>query len=287
MPASCGSYRRAPIDRGRRRRPRSSAAPPRIERRRAPRRPRTASGARRGESANDHARRAHGATRRDAGRSRPRCPRRRLLAEGGLVRRLAVAGARAVGLDPSPVALDAGASRRSRPARRRTIARAALRRHSRSGRRQLRCRRSSVESRPGHVPAESMDAALAEAARVLRRAWRSAMCSEPLARGPARFELLRAGRRRDPGAAARPSEALSRALQGRFAQLASRDAVLTVRHADFEALRARTISVDPARAAAFDEQESALRAAFERLGRPVEGGGYELDQPFRISLLGL
>jgi hypothetical protein len=67
-------------------------------------------------------------------------------------------------------------------------------------------------------------------------------------------------------------------------ELVGRDTVLAVRHRDFDSLRTHTINVDPARAPAFAEQESALHSAFEHLGRPLEGGGYEFDQSFRISL---
>ena len=45
---------------------------------------------------------------------------------------------------------------------------------------------------------------------------------------------------------------------------------VATRLADFDAFRALMISVQPARAGAFDEQEAALRPAFERLGRRVE-----------------
>jgi hypothetical protein len=57
-----------------------------------------------------------------------------------------------------------------------------------------------------------------------------------------------------------------------------------VRHRDFDALRTQTINVDPARAPAFAEHEPALHSAFEHLGRPLEGGGYEFDQSFRVNL---
>ena len=87
------------------------------------------------------------------------------------------------------------------------------------------------------------------------------------------------------GALVRRLASLDRALEGGFAELVSRQATLTVRHANFEALRARTISVEPARAAAFAEHESAVAGACERLGQPTDDGGYEFDQPVRIDLL--
>lgn len=200
--------------------------------------------------------------------------------EGALVRRLAAAGARVVGLDPLPAALEQ-ARREDSPGF------------------SARYLQGSAQALPfpnvsfdaviffnslHHVPIESMDAALAEAARVLRHAG-VLYVQEPLAEGSA-FALLRPveDETRVRGAA---RQALSRAVEGAFIQLDCREAVLTVHHADFGALRTRTLGVEPGRARAFKEQEPALREAFERLGRPVEGGGYEFEQPFRVHLFGL
>ncbi len=198
--------------------------------------------------------------------------------EGALVRRLASSQARVVGLDPLPGALEqARRLGRSDPSTRYVEGTAQA----------LPFADASFDvviffNSLHHVPLGSMDAALGEAARVLRR--RGVLyVQEPLAEGPA-FELLRLidDETRERSAA---REALERALGGRFAELASRHATLTVRHANLEALHARTISVEPARAAAFAEHESAVAAAFERLGRPTDDGAYEFDQPFRIDLL--
>jgi ubiquinone/menaquinone biosynthesis C-methylase UbiE len=199
--------------------------------------------------------------------------------EGALVRRLASRGARAVGLDPSAMALERA---------RRDGASGPTARYVEGAAEALPFADSSFDlviffNSLHHVPAESMDAALGEAARVLRSGG-VVYVQEPLAKGAA-FELLRPveDETRVRGAA---QEALDRAAVAGFAQVIRRDAVLGVRYADFEALRARTINVEPARRATFDEQESAVRTAFERLGRAVDGG-YELDQPFRIDLLRL
>ena len=197
--------------------------------------------------------------------------------EGWLARRLASAGAQVVALDPSADALER-ARREGQPDA------------------PVRYVEGAAEALPfpdasfdvviffnslHHVPPESMDAALAEAARVLRRDGRLYV-QEPLAEGPA-FELLRPVNDETPVRRA-AQQALQRALQERFAELVGRDTVLAVRHRDFDSLRTHTINVDPARAPAFAEQESALHSAFEHLGRPLEGGGYEFDQSFRISL---
>ena len=133
-----------------------------------------------------------------------------------------------------------------------------------------------------HVPVDSMGLALEVAARVLRDGG-VLYVQEPVAEGPA-FELLR---RIEDETAVRAAalKALERSLDGPFELLASREIVLTVRHADLAALRAHMVSVDPARAASFDAQEDELGRAFERLGRGAESGGREFDQPFRIELL--
>jgi len=199
--------------------------------------------------------------------------------EGLLVRRLASAAARVVGLDPSAVALER--ARRAEPSGTST-----------------RFVEGTAEALPfpdmsfdtvvffnslHHVPLESMDAALAEAARVLRPGG-VLYVQEPLAEGSF-FELmvLVEDETRVRGAA---QEALRRALEGDFVELDRRDVLLSVRHDDFEAFRDRMLAVEPARATAFDEHQAALHASFARLGREAERG-HEFEQPFRINLFGL
>jgi len=198
--------------------------------------------------------------------------------EGELVRRLALAGARVVGLDPLAVA----------------VARA---RDAASATPGVSFVEGSAQALPfptgsfdvvvffnslHHVSVESMDAALAEAARVLRGSG-VLYVQEPLAEGSF-FELVRLVEDETEVRAAAQA-ALSRATsEGRFAELARREAVITW-SLDFAGFRARMISVEPARAAEFDEHKPALRAAFERLGRPTKDG-YEFEQPFRANLFG-
>ena len=196
--------------------------------------------------------------------------------EGELARRLALAGARVVGLDPLAVALerarDAGLSG---PAVRYVEGSAAT----------LPFAAASFDvvvfsNSLHHVPAESMDTALAEAARVLRDGG-VLYVQEPLAEGSF-FELVRLVEDETEVRAA-AQDALSRARsEGRLVELACREAVITW-SLDFDAFRARMLSVDPARAAELDEHEPALRAAFERLGRQTKDG-CEFDQPFRANL---
>ena len=199
--------------------------------------------------------------------------------EGGLARRLAAAGARVVGLDPLASALVNA---------RAAGAETALLRYLEGAAEALPFEPASFDvvvffNSLHHVPLESMDSALAEAARVLRPAG-ALYVQEPLARGTA-FELLRPVND-ETAIRAAALRALEDAVAGQlFDRVDSREIDLTVRHDDFAALRARVISVDPARARTFDARHDELHAAFERLGRPLEGGGRELEQPFRIELL--
>ena len=199
--------------------------------------------------------------------------------EGWLVRRLASAGARAVGLDPLASALERARREGSSGPPARYVEGAAQALAFPSGSFDLVVFFNSFH----HVPVESMDAALAEAARVLRPGG-ALYVQEPLAEG-AFFELTRLVEDETRVRAA-AQDALRRAAERQFVELARRDAVTTVGLTDFEALRARLVSVEPSRAVAIDEQEVVLRAAFERLGRPGEGG-YEFDQPVRVNLFGL
>jgi ubiquinone/menaquinone biosynthesis C-methylase UbiE len=203
--------------------------------------------------------------------------------EGGLARRLARKGARVTGIDPLPSALENARAKELSPG-------------SESSPGSLRYVQGAAEALPfaaasfdlviflnslHHVPAEAMDEALSEAARVLRPEG-TLYVQEPLAEGPFFELLLMVEDETEVRAAAQ--HALDRASAARFAQLARRDALIALLLADFEALRAHMVSVEPARAAAFERHDRALRAAFERLGRRVQGG-YEFDTPLRIEVL--
>jgi ubiquinone/menaquinone biosynthesis C-methylase UbiE len=198
--------------------------------------------------------------------------------EGAVVRRLASAGARAVGVDPLAAALEKARRGGSDDASAHYLEGVAQ---------ALPFADESFDvvvffNSLHHVPVESMDAALAEAARVLRPGG-VLYVQEPLAEGSF-FELMRAVED-ETNVRAAAQEALRRALEGRLVERASREAVTVTSLADFAAFRTRMIGVEPGRAAAIAEHEDALRAAFERLGRPTPDG-YEFDQPLRVVLLG-
>jgi len=131
--------------------------------------------------------------------------------EGWLVRRLSSAGARAVGLDPLPVALERA---------RRDDASAPPGRYIEGGAEALPFRDACFDAvvffnSLHHVPVESLDVALGEAARVLRPGG-VVYVQEPLARGPF-FELARAVEDETEVRAA-AQNALAQAAAGRFAQ---------------------------------------------------------------------
>jgi SAM-dependent methyltransferase len=197
--------------------------------------------------------------------------------EGWLVRRLSSAGARALGLDPLHVALERA---------RRDDATAPPGRYVQGGAEALPFRDACFDvvvffNSLHHVPVDSLDVALEEAARVLRPDG-VVYVQEPLAQGPF-FELVRTVEDETEVRAA-AQDALARAAAGRFALRLRRDGVIATWLADFEAFRARMVSVDPARVAALADLETELRADFERLGRRSDGG-YVFEQPFRAHLL--
>jgi hypothetical protein len=132
-----------------------------------------------------------------------------------------------------------------------------------------------------HVPEEQMDAALAEAARVLRPDG-LLYVQEPVADG----EFFELGRpvEDETGVRAAAQAALGRALAGgALTEVARRDLVLTLRLEDFAAWRRMMTSVDPTRGPGVDALEDTLRAAFDRLGRPVEGGR-AFHQPVSVTV---
>jgi hypothetical protein len=133
-----------------------------------------------------------------------------------------------------------------------------------------------------HVAEERLDEALVEASRVLRPGG-VLYVQEPLAEGSF-FELMRPV---DDETAVRAAAqaALARATgSGHLRIVEQRDAVVTMRLADFEAWRRLVESVEPARLESVDANEPSLRAAFERLSRP-DGHGRVFDQPVRVMLL--
>lgn len=198
--------------------------------------------------------------------------------EGWLVRRLEGAGATAVGLDPLAPALER--ARAADPG-------APPSRYVQGVAERLPFADSSFDAvvffnALHHVPVEAMDAAIAQAARVLAPDG-TLYVQEPLASGSF-FELM-APIEDETEVRAAAQAALDRAGRGRLRNLAVREDVIATELADFDAFRARMVSVDPQREAALSRHDDELHGAFERLAQRSDRGGYVFDQPFRVHLL--
>ena len=197
--------------------------------------------------------------------------------EGWLARRFAAAGARAVGVDPQAIAVER--AREATPA-------GDAAQFFEGGAQALPFAAASFDcivfsNSLHHVPEEHLDAALAEAARVTRPGG-TIYVQEPLAAGNFFELMLPIDDETHVRTAAQA--AVARALGGPLVELARHDAVITVRLADFAAMRRQMVGVDPARGAVIDAQEADLRAAFERLGTPVSEG-LQFEQPVRVFVL--
>ncbi|MGH2915271.1 MAG: class I SAM-dependent methyltransferase [Solirubrobacteraceae bacterium] len=134
-----------------------------------------------------------------------------------------------------------------------------------------------------HVPLGQMAAALAEARRVLRPGG-AVYFAEPLAEGDW-FELtslVEDEREVRRAAQAAVAEASAAGLRGE--RRVEYDVAIEV--ADVNACRARTVSVDPARASVFDARRDEIEAAFQRLGEPgSRAGARAFLAPMRAELL--
>ena len=134
-----------------------------------------------------------------------------------------------------------------------------------------------------HVPVADLDAALAEARRVVRTGG-AVYVAEPLAEGDY-FELTRLVEDEVEVRAAAQA-ALAEASRAGLHRETTVDYDVALSIAGLPALRARVVSVDPGRAGRFDERSAELARAFERLGEPGERAGERrFLQPMRADVL--
>lgn len=194
--------------------------------------------------------------------------------DGWLVRALAERGARVLGVDrfESPLA-----AARARP-------QVAGERYERADARELPLADGSVDvvvyvNSLHHVPTEGLDAALAEARRVLRPGG-VLYVQEPLAEGPY-YEASRLVEderevRRAAGKALERAPGFRSELRVGFQ--------VPVRFDDFEAFRERHVLANADRAATFAAREDELRATFEHLAERHDDG-WRFLQPTRTDVV--
>jgi ubiquinone/menaquinone biosynthesis C-methylase UbiE len=134
-----------------------------------------------------------------------------------------------------------------------------------------------------HVAPEQLEPALREARRVLRPGG-AVYVAEPLAEGD--FFALTTIVEDELEVRRAAQAALANAGRVGLERAVTVDYEVTVRLADVEAYRARTVSVDPERAPVFDARRDEVAAAFERLGAPGERPGERVfAAPMRADVL--
>lgn len=127
-----------------------------------------------------------------------------------------------------------------------------------------------------HVPGPAMEAALAEASRVIRPGG-TLVVVEPLAEGPF-FEAMRP--LEDETAIRGRAQAVLAGWHG-AALVAAKTYLRQEVFASAEAFMARIVAAEPERAARLEAVREAIERRFAQLGVPIEGGR-RLDQPMRL-----
>lgn len=132
-----------------------------------------------------------------------------------------------------------------------------------------------------HIPTDHMDAALAEATRVVQSNGSIAVF-EPVAEGP--LQDLTAPVDDETEVRDMAFTAVRRADGGELAMRRELRYVYAQRYADYEAYREEMVRIDGSRQPLFEKHDQIFRETFNRLGRPGDKG-YAFDQPMRVNLL--
>ncbi len=131
-----------------------------------------------------------------------------------------------------------------------------------------------------HVPVESQETALAEAARVLRPGG-TAYIAEPVAVGP-QFELVRLVND-ETEVRARAYEVLGRAGDHGLSAGDEFSYIFPVHHESFDQFRDRQISVDAKREALLIKYDAEIRANYDRIGVHTDDGD-RFDETIRVNI---
>ena len=133
-----------------------------------------------------------------------------------------------------------------------------------------------------HIPPRDMEAALAEAARVLKPGGLIYL-SEPLPEGPFFTVCRPIDDETEVRAAA--LAAITAAGQGGLRAEAEFRYLHTIRMESYEAFRERVVSANAEREARFAEMDTAMRQLFIRTAERNADGDFVFDQPMRVNLL--
>ncbi len=195
--------------------------------------------------------------------------------EGKMTRQLARNGAKIVGIDPGPQQIRRAEAQ----------PRVADERYVQGFAEKLDIADTSADivvffNSLHHVPADAMDKAIAEAARILKSGG-SLFIAEPVAAGP-QFSLQQLYND-ETAVRALALAAIGRASACGLALELDTAYVIDASHASFDAYIENSVAINPARATIFAKHAAELRERFERLGEK-RSDRWHFAQPIRVHL---